>query len=64
MVTTPDKRKRGRPRVADQVQEVSFLLPASVYDLCCREALARSVPLAVVFREAVIRSRMVRGELR
>jgi hypothetical protein len=44
--------------------EVSLLLPTSVYDLCAREALARDVPLAVVFREAIIGSRRVRGELR
>ena len=57
------RRKPGRPRLADETQEVSLLLPVVVFDLCCREAHARSVPLAVVFREAIIHSRRRRGEM-
>jgi hypothetical protein len=61
----PETRNRpGRPKLAAQVTEVSFLLPTTVYDLVCREAHARSVALAVVIREAVIHSRRVRGEMR
>lgn len=58
------RKRKGRPRIAPQVHEVSFLLPVDVYDLCCREALSRDVSLAVVFREAIIYSRRQRGELR
>lgn len=56
-------RPRGRPRLAKAVQEVSFLLPTDIYDACCREALARDVALAVIFREAIIYSRRKRGEI-
>lgn len=55
---------RGRPRLAPETQEVSLILPVVIYDLCCREAHARSVPLSVVFREAIITSRRRRGEVR
>lgn len=57
--------RRGRPRLYKQgMTEVKMFLPNDVYDACCREALARSVDLTVVFREAIIRSRRERGEIR
>jgi hypothetical protein len=56
-------RTRGRPRIAPAVTMVSLLIPDQWHDLCSREALARDVPLAVVFREAILASRQRRGEL-
>jgi hypothetical protein len=47
-------RRRGRPRVAAEVQEVSLLLPQDVYDLYCREALSRDVSIAQVLRERIV----------
>lgn len=56
------RNPRGRPKLAPFTYEVSVLLPVRLYDLCCREALARDVPVSVVFREAIIASRHRRGE--
>ena len=65
-VVAPLRRNgRGRPRLSPEgTQEVTLRLPVDVFDLCCREAHARSVTLSVVFREAIISSRQRRGVLR
>lgn len=41
----------ARPKLAAVVQLVSVRLPVELYDECCREALYRDEPLAVVLRE-------------
>ncbi len=57
-------RPRGRPRLSPSsgTVEVTLRMPESLFDLCCREAHARDVPLSVVIREAIIASRRRRGE--
>jgi hypothetical protein len=59
-----DERRPGRPRMAPATTTFTLTLPLDVFDLCCREAHARGVPLAAVMREAIITSRRQRGELR
>ena len=48
-----NRRLRGRPRVAIPMVRTSVRLPASVFDACCKEALASGRSLAAVVREAV-----------
>lgn len=58
------RNPRGRPRLSEHgLQEVTLRLPVDVFDMCCREAHARSVTLSVVFREAIIHSRVRRGDI-
>ena len=65
LVCEAPPRLRGRPRLSPHgTQEVSLLLPIDVFDACAREALNRDVSLSVVLREAIIRSRRERGEIR
>lgn len=49
----PPARRRGRPRVADTSARVDARIPAEVFDVLCREALALGVPLAQVVRDAL-----------
>jgi predicted HicB family RNase H-like nuclease len=45
--------KRGRPKVAETISNLTVRLDANVHDALIREALHRDVPVAEVVREAL-----------
>jgi len=63
MTATTTRKSPGRPRVAPVTTMVSMLVPSDWHDSMCREAIARDVPVAVVYREAIRYSRLKRGDI-
>ena len=55
VVRSYQRTARGRPRVAEDRTQVTFLLPDEVYDRVCHVALKHDRSLASVLRETIVR---------